>query len=324
MFGKKSNKDKVLGSQPSAPVSTLEADETYEERSAEATAPKPKKHKSKGEKKPFQWQVLLHNKKLVGCICIGAAAIIAFVLTPLIQRISASPRYIVSASQDIALGEAYTQDNLELVAYTGTDVPKGAFYEIDSLVGKFANVNLLSGDIVTDRKASMEYPSDDNYLAALPTDKLAISITAKTASSSLSHKLRSGDIISIYTITEIDGEYSALCPPELQSVEVLAVTNGDTQDIQNGTEMEDSQDRQISTITCIVNNRQAELLALADNHGEIHVALKQRGNPGYKKQLLAEQDTFFIEELENEAPEDIQAEEPAPTVEEEITDEATD
>lgn len=314
MFKKKSTKDKVLGKQPSTPIvmeteydNLPNSEETFPESSEGSNqSPSKKKRKKKkkepkepGERKPFDLKVLLHNKVLVGSICIGVSAVIAFVIMPLIQHLVSQPVYIVTASEDIKKGDAYTDSNLKMEEYAGTNIPTDAYFSINDLKGKFANVELLTGDVLTHRKVSDSYPSDDNYLAQLPPGKLAISVETDGLSSSLSSKIRKGDIVSVFVVSDTNGDTLTECPPELQSIEVLSVTNANIRDIDNGIDRENSEERQISTVTFIANPQQAQILATADAKSRIHLALKERGNAANKELLLAEQELFFQEDTED-------------------------
>lgn len=312
MFKKKSTKDKVLGKQPSTPIAMeTEYDnlsnpedillKASDESEQDASKKKRKKKgpKEAGERKSFDVKVLLHNKVLVGSICIGVSAVIAFVIMPLIQHLVSQPVYIVTASEDIKKGEPYTDSNLKLEEYAGTNIPTDAYFSINDLKGKFANVELLTGDILTHRKVSEAYPSDDNYLAQLPPGKLAISVETDGLSSSLSGKIRKGDIVSVFIVSDTNGDALTECPPELQAIEVLSVTNANIRDIDNGIDRENSEERQISTVTFIANPQQALVLAEADAKSRIHLALKERGDIKNKELLLAEQELFFLEDTED-------------------------
>lgn len=293
LFKRKGTKSKVLGSSTAHSEPTNTADEEAVQSTAdENTEPKTKKSLIL-KIKSIDWQLLLTNKKLVGFCCVGAAAIAAFVVTPFMHSVTVQPEKIVVAMGDVAFGQVLTKDNLTLMSYSGDAVPQGAYRSLDEVAGKFANVQMFANDIVTELKVRNEYPGEDNYLAEIPKDKLAISVTAKTDSAALANKLRKGDIVSIYTIEKVDDVYVASCPEELKAVEIIAVTNANIEDIITADGDIKSEEKQISTITCIVNDTQAALLAAADSHGEIHAALRLRGNPKYKAQLLEEQELVF-------------------------------
>ena len=102
----------------------------------------------------------------------------------------------------------------------------------------------------------------------------------------LSGKLETGDIVSavIYDSTE----NRCFTPPELRYVKVITSTT--SQGIDKA-EVADS--AQPVTVTLLVNDAQAELLALYERTGNIHFVLEFRGDASTAQKYLDVQAAFL-------------------------------
>ncbi|KAG3106297.1 hypothetical protein PC123_g36 [Phytophthora cactorum] len=126
-----------------------------------------------------------------------------------------------------------------------------------------------------------------------------MSVTIKSLAAGLSGKLQPGDIVTL--IASDYGEMrTTSMPPELQYVEVLAVTTSSGLDAQTGTDTtsDDNEDNELpSTLTLLVQPEQAQLLADLENKAKLHTSLVYRGDPISAKAFTDKQDAYFTAQL---------------------------
>jgi pilus assembly protein CpaB len=231
----------------------------------------------------------LKNKTILGLICILLSLVICFGITPLFNEAVGAKTEIVRVSKDIKAGEVITNNKVQTVTIGSYNLPDNVLKDKSSIVGKYATVDLMKGDYILNSKLSDDPLTDNEYLYNFDGSKRAISVTIKSFAAGLSGKLEKGDIVSI--IASDYGEFREIIIfPELQYVEVLAVTtNKGTDRIYEGSSSEE--DRELpSTITLIVNERQSKLLAELEQRSKIHIALVYRGKRKNAEKFLKEQE----------------------------------
>lgn len=112
-------------------------------------------------------------------------------------------------------------------------------------------------------------------------------MSVKSMAGILSNKLKSEDIVSIYSYND-DGEIEVVS--ELQYVRIIAISNA------SGTNIEDVSSDESSiayTVTFLVDDLQAEKIITIENEGPMHLALVSRGNSKRAKELLDIQDDIL-------------------------------
>lgn len=230
-----------------------------------------------------------------GICCIVVAAAIAFVGLPFIEDKLNTSTYAIVTKQDIPKGAQISGAALQLV-----EVPSGLFQtgylsEMSEIDGKYAVTDLAAGDYLTAAKVAAEMPYD-NYLYQLPADRVAISIDIPSFSAGVSRKLLEGDIVSIAEITQVvkeDGrlEKVAVVPPELTYVRVLAITNENGNDVDNGEREAERGDDNLNnaTITFEVQPVQAMRLTVLNDQKTSHLIFICRGTDARAAALLQEQ-----------------------------------
>lgn len=216
---------------------------------------------------------------------------------------------VVVLKQPVPAGAQLTGEMLSTVEMGVTNLPLGTLHSTEDAVGKFMAIAGANGDILTSARLSDQFPSDDPILTQLPEGTMAMSATLNDLAQSVSGKLRAGDIIRLYASldesSELNtGDYTAISVPELQYVEVLAVTNATAADVlpQNETmgQAAADSDRQIATITLAVTPEQAAVLAGLEHSATLHAALVVRGDAQAKAGALAAQQAYFAQEEEEE------------------------
>lgn len=283
---------------------------------------KPKKERSHGR---LSFREIVRSRPFLGGLCVVLALLLAFVVTPLIQLKIAETTTVVVLRQTVPAGAQLSADMLATREMGVTGLPLGAVTSASEAVGKYAAVAGVEGDILTSARLSDTLPGDDPELARLPEGKLAMSATLSDLAQSVSGKLRSGDVIRLYAILDQAAsvgaeDLNAVSVPELQYMEVLAVTNSSARDVKSehermGEETADSE-RQIATVTLAVNHQQAAVLAGLEHNAALHAALVVRGDDAAKREALKAQEAYFaVPEEEDPAPMEPQPAEGATDVE---------
>ena len=286
MFGKKSTRDMVGGTQAPTPPPKNTA------------TVKVKKGKEKRPKRKSEAPSLLRNRMFLGVLSIGIALFIAFGLTPVITMLTSRDIKAVRLKADVPKGTILAAEQIETVSINARNLGQYIITDPAQVVGKYAAIDMLQGDLLTEQKVSNAIQYDDPYLAALPEGKMAISVAMQSPEESLSGKLRAGDIVRMYAYMSdsLDtSEYNALSLPELQYVEVLAVTNGRMRDLDTKNDLADAETEEaaISTVTLAVNTQQASVLAGLNQCAQLHAALVSRGDEARKAASLEAQDQYF-------------------------------
>ncbi len=253
------------------------------------------------------------NKAFWGLTSIILALLIAFVIMPAVQNNITQKVTVVAAAKDIPEGTKIESNMLQKMEFSKSDLPADAIMTEEAAVGKYAGLKLLAGDILTSAKVADTY-IEDPYLYDIPNGKMAISVELSNLAQSVSGKLRSGDVVRIFAVYKKNSntesvnasDYSAHLIDELQYVEVLAVTNSNVQDIQGGESTDsnnasatnDTKDNKtIATVTLLVNNKQAEVLAGLNNSATLYSALVVRGDEAKKKTALDSEEKYFESEV---------------------------
>ncbi len=249
------------------------------------------------------------NKRLLfGIISIALAAVIALIGIPAVIGQSNTKLQIVRVKEAIEEGTVVTAEQLEMAEVSSHGLPANVATDFTQVVGAYALVDLVPGDYFLPTKVSIESPEKDTILKKLTGDKIAVSMSVQSLAGVLSNKLRTDDIVSVYSYE--DGEVVKI--EELQYVRIIAVTNS------NGTNIEDAvgdEFRMAATITFLANDRQAAKMIEIENEYPMHLTLVSRGDTKRAKELLAEQEDILEQialEEEMEADETPEAETEAP------------
>lgn len=267
---------------------------------------KPSREKKKAQqaKPPFY-----RNKLVIGSVCVLVASLIAFVLVPVMSYVTTTEMTtVVRTSAAISKGMKIEAAMLQAVRVPALNVSGDALRTAEPAVGKYAAVDMVTGDLLMSSKLSDVMPFPDDYLYSIPEGKQAISTQIPSFAGGLSGKLQAGDIVSIYAVpnqsSAEDDDYRAILPPELSYVRVLAATNKlsvdkkevSAADAEKGTEEEE----QPVSVTLLVNPEQAAVIAGLNVNAKIHISLVSRGDEQAAQGYLRAQDTYFEEEPEEE------------------------
>lgn len=226
------------------------------------------------------------NRTVLGITCIVLAFLICFVVSPLISRTSNKTVSIVRVTADIKSGDEITKDMVTEINMASTNQPDGIISKSKDVIGKYAAMDMVKGDYVLQSKVADTPYVENTYLTGLDGTNRAISVTLKSFANGLSGKLKSGDIVSIiapdYQRTGI-----TVVPSELQFVEVIAATSKSGSDVEGETGDENELP---STVTLLVSEKQALILADLEKTGTIHMSLVYRGDRKTAEEFLKAQE----------------------------------
>lgn len=238
---------------------------------------------------------LLKSRTLIGVICIVLSLIICFAVTPLFNQAISEKTQIVRVVKEIRVGEEIKSDMVKEMEVGGYNLPEDVVRNLDTVVGKFASSDLLPGDYILASKIAEEPAAENAYLYHLNGEKQAISVSVKSFASGLSGKLKSGDIVSVIA-PDYKKQGMTVIPPELQYVEVIAVTAGSGADANTGEQAEEDAERELpDTVTLLVTPEQSKILAELEADGTIHLSLVYRGEQKNAAAFVEAQEAVLLE-----------------------------
>ncbi|BAH08485.1 Flp pilus assembly protein CpaB [Clostridium kluyveri] len=241
------------------------------------------------------------NRTVIGVVCIVLSLLICFAVTPLFNQSISQKTEIVRVTKPIKIGEAITKDMVQTVEVGGYNLPEDVVRHTDTVIGKFASADLVPGDYIIASKIADTPAAENAYLYNLTGKKQAISVSVKSFAAGLSGKLISGDIVSIVA-PDYKKQGVTVIPPELQYVEVIAVTadSGYDADQRNNepnpsSKQEDTEKELPATITLLVTPEQSKILAELEADGTLHVSLVYRGSKENAAKFTETQESVLSE-----------------------------
>ena len=226
------------------------------------------------------------NRTIIGIICIIAALAICFGVAPLVNRLNDGKTEIVRVSQVVLKGGQINESDVEVVKVGAFNLPQGIIGKKEDVVGKYTTTDMYPGEYILPAKITADVDTATDILEGLGGEQKAMSLTIGSFAQGLSGKLETGDIISVIVYSQKDG--FAFTPGELQYVNVITATTS------SGVDKADRTDNtQLVTVTLLVNQEQAELLAQYEKAASMHFALEYRGDAATAQKYLQRQNEYF-------------------------------
>ena len=189
------------------------------------------------------------NRTVIGLLCIVLSLVICFAITPMFNRTISEKTEIVRVTKNIRIGDEITKDMVKPVEVGAYNLPESVVRNIDEVIGKYASADMAPGDYIIRSKVAEEPAAENAYLYNLNGEKQAISVSVKAFANGLSGKLVSGDIVSVIA-PDYRKQGSTVIPPELQYVEVIAVTANSGYDANTGERGDEETEKELpGTVT---------------------------------------------------------------------------
>ena len=228
----------------------------------------------------------LGNRTVIGIICIAVALAVCFGIAPVVNRLSDGKTKIVRMAQDVPVGATITDADIEVVEVGSYNLPAGVIKDKAQVIGKCALSSLSKGDYLFSQKIGADENNAKKMLSSLDSGHKAISITIGSFALGFSGKLEAGDIIGILVYDQTENRSYA--PKELTYVKVITTTTA------SGVDKADVEDKsQPVTVTLLVNDEQAELLAFYEKVADMHIVLEYRGDSETAQKYLDRQEAAF-------------------------------
>lgn len=246
------------------------------------------------------------NRTVIGVICILLSLLICFAVTPLFNKSISEKVEIVRVVHAVKEGEVITADKVTVVEVGGYHLPEDVVKNPGTVIGRYACADFYPGDYILTSKIAEEPAAENAYLYHLNGEKQAVSVTLKAFANGLSGKLQSGDIVSVIA-PDYRKQGLTVIPPELQYMEVIAVTANSGYDANTGEQEEgEASEKELpGTVTLLAAPEQTKLLAELEADGKLHLSLVYRGDPVTARAFLDSQEAL-LEELYKSGEEDVE------------------
>ena len=96
----------------------------------------------------------MKNRTIIGIGCIVLALLIAFVIAHLVNKAADSRVDILRLTKDITQGHKITDADLEAVTVGSYNLPVDVLTDLESVVGKYAACDMVTGDYLLPDKLS--------------------------------------------------------------------------------------------------------------------------------------------------------------------------
>ena len=243
---------------------------------------KPKMKVPKTPRKPGR----IGNRTIIGIVCMIVAFVVCFGIAPLANRVTDEQVEIVRMRNTLLKGTCITEQDIEIVKVGAYNLPKTVIRDKNEVIGKYTTGDMYRGEYILPERLTTDVNTATDILGSLEGDKKAISISIGSFALGLSGKLETGDIISV--IVYDAKERTTFTPPELSYIRVITSTTS------GGVDKEDVTDRsQPVTVTLLVNQKQAELLAQYEKTASMHFTLEYRGDAATAQRYLEIQEQYF-------------------------------
>lgn len=271
---------------------------TYQELYSEEDTPiEPINTKTKG--KINLPHLKLSKPKVAGIVLMSAAFLAMVLVMPLTSYLkSGGETQIVVAAKDLDENTIIDAGMLKEIRVPKGDLMAQFAISASDIIGKYTKSFVSANEPFSFNRLSDAPTNRDQFLYDLPIGKQAISVSLANMAASVTGKIQPKDIVTVFacpTSNETSG--MAVQPLELKYVEVLDVFA--TQSAST-TDENDASTPQLATVTLLVNDRQAAILAFFDKTSPVHLSLTCRGDKNKAIDQLKQQDEILLS-LEQDA-----------------------
>lgn len=250
---------------------------------------------NKTEKKPVKknksGKNIFASRSFIGILCIVLALIVCFGAAPVINRVTGDRVEVVRMRNTVLKGTQLTENDIEVVSVGAFNLSENAIKDKSQVIGKYTTGDMYKGEYIFKEHVTSDINTANDILGSLNGEKKAISITIGSFALGLSGKLETGDIISVIVYDSKEGY--AHTPPELRYVRVITSTTSQGIDKADRTD-----NTQPVTVTVLVNQKQAELLAEYEKTASMHFTLEYRGDMATAQRFLNMQEEYFATNME--------------------------
>lgn len=262
---------------------------------------------SKKEMRPRQKQMVLAVVAIALALLIGIAAYLNITANQQ-ERVQ-----VIAAVTQIQARSEITEDMLAVKTVFKADAPEGTVSRIEDVAGRFAAGDIFAGDYITQSKLTNTAQISSTDISGASAKGLkVISLTLPNLASSVSGKIKSGDIVSVISLetvaqtvaipsedttdindkdTESNPEASS-APSAISSatqqqvaqlnellryIEVCALSVSNGGDAKTGGSDTSESDSVPATVSLYVTDDQAKALVEIEKQGSIHLLFVARG-----------------------------------------------
>ncbi|MFR6220288.1 MAG: Flp pilus assembly protein CpaB [Enterocloster bolteae] len=238
---------------------------------------------------------VIKNRTVIGILCIVLSLVICFAVTPLFNKSISKKTEIVRVVKPIKIGDEITKDMVKRVEVGAYNLPEDVVRTVEEVTGKYASAAMVPGDYIIHSKIADEPAAENAYLYSLTGEKQAVSLSIRAFANGLSGKLISGDIVSVIA-PDYRKQGATVIPPELQYVEVIAVTANSGYDANTAEKGDKEEEKELpGTVTLLATPEQSKILAELEADGKPHLVLVYRGSKENAAKFVEAQDARLLE-----------------------------
>lgn len=238
---------------------------------------------------------VIKNRTVIGILCIVLSLVICFAVTPLFNKSISKKTEIVRVVKPIKIGDEITKDMVKRVEVGAYNLPEDVVRTMEEVTGKYASAAMVPGDYIIHSKIADEPAAENAYLYSLTGEKQAVSLSIRAFANGLSGKLISGDIVSVIA-PDYRKQGATVIPPELQYVEVIAVTANSGYDANTAEKGDKEEEKELpGTVTLLATPEQSKILAELEADGKPHLALVYRGSKENAAKFVEAQEARLLE-----------------------------
>lgn len=216
---------------------------------------------------------ILKNRIFIGGVSLVLAVLIAFVVVPVVNKLTTKTIKVVRVKEDVGMGTQLTEDMLELVEIGNINLPSQPATDFKQVKDLFVTVDLKAHDVLYGNKLTNKLVIPENKIRKMNAGESAYTIQIKDSYRS---RLLPNDIVTFYTF---DKEGNARIVEELKYVSVVTTTTADKVDILYSTQVaKDGKSLVADTITFILDKTQVQKLMTLEHSGNFKMALIYRGD----------------------------------------------